>query len=179
MNFTGQTYSYGLVATGTAMGVHATGLTGNVGTPVTNNLYAVVPDIVYSLALQIAAGATLTWNTATGAVTGTISAVAASLTTAITGSNNDIVWTARTAGTPGNSITITYVIAAGATVVSVVGTAITVTCASGTLASAVRTAVSASTAANALVSSANAAANDGSGAVVAMSTASLSGGVTA
>lgn len=102
--------------------------------------------------------------------------VAAALTTALTGINNDIVWTAVTAGESGNSITIEYVIAAGSTVVSVSGKAITVTCAAGTLASAVKTAVAGLPAAAALATSSNAGGNDATGAVTAMSPLPLTGG---
>jgi len=111
------------------------------------------------------------------AITGSpTAAVAAALTTALTGINNDIVWTAATAGEGGNSITMEYVITSGSTVVTVTGKAITVTCASGTLASAVKTAVAGTPAAAALVTSANAGGNDATGAITAMSALPLTGG---
>jgi hypothetical protein len=106
-----------------------------------------------------------------------VNGVAAALTTALAGGNNDLVFTAKTRGAAGNDITIRYVIAAGATAVTVVGSAITVTCATGTLASAVKTAIEGNAAANALVAVANAAANDGTAAVIALAATALSGGV--
>ena len=113
-----------------------------------------------------------------------VNAVAASLTTALTGTNNDLVFTAKTKGANGNAITIAYVNpgADGVIAVAVAGTAITVTLAYATgaitsTAANVAAAIAANTAANALVSTANAAANDGTGLVTALTATPLTGGV--
>ncbi len=111
-----------------------------------------------------------------------VNAVAAALTTALTGTNNDIVYTAKTKGDTG--ITVAYV-DPGAThtlSVAVVEKAITVTLgyATGAITSTgddVKAAIAANAAANALVSTADAAANDGSGLVTAMAATPLTGGV--
>jgi hypothetical protein len=113
--------------------------------------------------------------------------VQASLTTAITGANNDLVWTARPAypGTSGHAIEIRYVVSGNNTPlsVSVTGTVITVNVATNgsgdptSTAAQVAAAVAAHTAANALVSSANASGNNGTGVVAAVSQTALSGGV--
>lgn len=71
MQFSGLQYGFGITANGSAQGVHSQ-FSGTIGTPVSVATYPVDPNIVYSLALQIAYGATLTLDTATGAVTGTI-----------------------------------------------------------------------------------------------------------
>lgn len=113
-----------------------------------------------------------------------VNAVAAALSTALTGANNDLDYTAKTKGTAGNSITIAYVNPGTETAteaVAVVGTAITVTLRSVSsvlsTAAQVKAAIEANTAANALVSIANKSANDGTGAVIALTATALSGGV--
>jgi hypothetical protein len=61
--------------------------------------------------------------------TGVVNPVAATLTTSLAGANNDLVFTAKTAGAAGNSITVAYVDPGGVTAtatVGVVGNAITV-----------------------------------------------------
>lgn len=112
-----------------------------------------------------------------------VNAVAAALTTALAGANNDLVFTAKTKGASGNSITITFADPGeetAAEVVAVTGTDIVVTLRSvgGTLSTAaqVKTAIEASAAAAALVTVANAAANDGTGEVIAMAEDALEGG---
>lgn len=114
------------------------------------------------------------------------SAVAATLSTNLTGSNNDLTFTAVTAGTAANSITVSYVDPGtdGAISVGVIGNAITVTLAYGSSAitstgATVRTALNASTAAAALISTALKAANDGTGLVTALSATPLAGGLAA
>lgn len=121
---------------------------------------------------------------------GGTAAAAAALTTAVAGSNNDVVWTAVAAGEAGNSITMAYVMPTDTNVavpasVAVVGTAITVTLGVDTDGSTVvstaddiKTLVNAHVTAGALVQGADAAANDGSGLLVAMSAAPLTGGIT-
>lgn len=114
----------------------------------------------------------------------TLVATFASLTTALAGANNDLVFTAKTAGAAGNNVTVTYVDPGGATAtlgVVVSGTDITVNL--GRAASAINTtgtllaaAVAASAPANNLVSVANAGGNDGSGLVTALSKTNLAGG---
>lgn len=112
---------------------------------------------------------------------------AATLTTALTGTNNDLVFTAKDDGAEGNDITVRYVVAGANTplTVSVSGRAITVNVATDgssaatSTAAQVKTAVDASTAASALVSVANAGGNDGTGVVTALTATALSGGTDA
>jgi hypothetical protein len=113
-----------------------------------------------------------------------VNAVAAKLTTALTGANNDVVFTAKTKGEYGNGITIEYIDPGEDHVLSVavVGKAIAVTLGYATAAitstaANIKTAIEAHEAANALVSVANAAANDGSGVVTAMEATPLADGV--
>lgn len=115
-----------------------------------------------------------------------VNAVAAALTTALTGTNNDLVFTAKVKGAAGNSITVAYVDPGAndaALSVQVTGTEIVVSLAtdgSGVITSTaaqVEAAIEASTAAAALVTVANAAANDGTGVVTAMAEDALEGGV--
>lgn len=108
----------------------------------------------------------------------------ATLTTALTGTNNDLTYTATDNGTAGNSVTVAYVVSGNNTALSVgvSGNAITVTVATNGSAAAtstalqVRDAVRASAAARALVNVDLAAGNDGSGVVTAMTATALSGG---
>jgi hypothetical protein len=108
----------------------------------------------------------------------------ASLTTALTGTHNDLTYTATDNGTAGNSVTVTYAVAGNNTplTVSVTGTAITVNVATSgaaaplSTAAQVRDAVRASTAARALVNVDLATGNDGTGVVTALSATALSGG---
>lgn len=112
------------------------------------------------------------------------SAVAATATVDPTGTNNSIDYTAATAGTAGNSITVAYTNdGASQTIdVDVVGTAITVSLATDgssvitSTAANVRTAIAAHAGAAALVSTALHAGNDGSGLVTVMTATTLSGG---
>ena len=111
----------------------------------------------------------------------------ATLTTNLTGENNDLVFTAKTGGDnrgPGNDISIQYVNPAALTAacsVTVTKKAIAVTLKhDGTnitaTASEVKTAIENSTAAAALVTVANAAENTGAGVVTAMAATFLTGG---
>lgn len=108
----------------------------------------------------------------------------ATLTTALTGSNNDLVYTSKTAGTAGNSVSVRYVVAGANTAlsVSVATKAITVNVATDgssvatSTAAQVAAAIAASTPAAALVTVANAAGNDGTGVVTALSATNLAGG---
>jgi hypothetical protein len=109
----------------------------------------------------------------------------ASLTTALAGTNNDLVFTAVAPGTAGNSITVRYVdpgAASQALSVSVASSAITVNLATDsgsvitTTANDVIGAIYASAPAAALVGVARAAANDGTGLVIALSATALAGG---
>lgn len=109
----------------------------------------------------------------------------ATLTTALTGTNNDLTYTATDNGTGGNSVTVAYVVSGNNTAlaVGVSGTAITVTVATGSGGAAtstalqVRDAVRAWPAARALVNVKEATGNDGTGVVTALSATALSGGV--
>jgi predicted regulator of Ras-like GTPase activity (Roadblock/LC7/MglB family) len=108
----------------------------------------------------------------------------ASLTTALTGANNDLVFTAKVAGPGGNSITVSYVVSGLNTAlsVSVAGFAITVTVATDgagnptSTASQVLAAIQGNQDAAALVTAALAPSNDGSGIVTALAATALSGG---
>ena len=113
-----------------------------------------------------------------------ITAVAASLTTDLTGANNDLVFTARTQGISGNTISVTYVDPEAETAtesVEVTGNDIVVTLRSVatvlSTATQVKTAIEANEDADALVSVANAAGNNGSGAVTALAQTYLTRGV--
>lgn len=112
-------------------------------------------------------------------------AVKATLSTALTGSNNDLDYTAVAYGTGGNSITIAYVDPAGnnqALAVSVATNAISVSLATDgggaitSTAAQVKAAIEASAAAAALVTVANKSGNDGTGVVTALTATALSGG---
>lgn len=117
--------------------------------------------------------------------TGTpVNAVASTLTTALAGADNDMVFTAKTKGVAGDGITIEYVDPAADHVLSVgvVGTVITVTLgyALGAITSSaadIKTIVDGTPAAAALVSVANAGADTGAGLVTALVATPLSGGV--
>lgn len=106
-----------------------------------------------------------------------------SLTTALAGANNDLVYTARQGGPGGNSIRVQYIVGAGTATLSVAveGYDILVTVATTTgtptsTASAVKAAVEAHSDATRLVTVANAAANDGTGVVAALALTALAGG---
>ncbi len=109
----------------------------------------------------------------------------ASLSTNLTGTNNDLVYTAKSRGVGGNSITVQYVDPAAASAalsVSVTGSAITVNLATDgssvitSTADDVAAAVAASTPANALVSVADKTGNDGTGVVTALAVTPLTTG---
>lgn len=111
---------------------------------------------------------------------------AATLTTALTGTNNDLTFTAA-AGAAGNLITIAYVDPAAessALAVTVEGTAITVSLETDengdiiSTAAEVDAAIDGEAAAAALVTPANAGGNDGSGVVTALEATALTGGVS-
>lgn len=115
---------------------------------------------------------------------GTISP--ATLTTALTGTNNDLTYTSKSAGnnySAGNSVRVRYVVAGNNTAlsVSVSGSDITVNVATDgsgnptSTAAQLRTAVLASTPAAALVDVALAAGNDGTGVVTALAFTNLAG----
>lgn len=109
----------------------------------------------------------------------------ATLTTALTGTNNDLTYTADTEGAAGNDIRVAYTnpgTASAALAVTVAGNDITVSLATDvgsaitSTAAQVRDAVNASAAASALVTAANADGNDGTGIVTAMPLTNLAGG---
>ncbi len=108
----------------------------------------------------------------------------ATLTTALAGANNDLVYTARTGGSGGNSITVAYIVAGASTALSVTvaGFAITVNVATDGASAATSTAAQVSAAvaanndANALVSVANSGADTGAGIVAALAATALAGG---
>lgn len=133
--------------------------------------------------LLVGVGGVLTDIAAIG--TGTpVNAVAATLTTAMTGANNDLVFTAKTKGALAPSITLVNPGTANATLaVTVVGRAITVSLATGansaisSTAALVKAGIEATPAAHALVGIAHANGNNGTGLVTALATAPLTGGV--
>lgn len=108
----------------------------------------------------------------------------AAYTTALTGTHNDLVYTAKIAGPGGNSIQITYVVSGASTplTIAVSGFSIVVNVATSGASAAtstsaqVKAAVEANSDAAALVTLAHASANDGTGVVTALSVQSLSGG---
>lgn len=115
-------------------------------------------------------------------------AVAAVLTTALAGVNNDLTLLAKTAGTAGNSITVALVDPAGndeALSVDVVASAISVNLATGSggaitsTALDVRNAINDDAEAKALVTASLAPGNSGTGVVTALSAANLAGGAAA
>jgi hypothetical protein len=110
-------------------------------------------------------------------------AVTATMSTALTGANNDMDFTAVPVGYLGNLVTVRYVdpgTDASPEVVTVSGSAITVTLrsASSVLSTAaqVKTAIDAEPTAAALVTCANKAANSGAGNVTAMTAQAFAGG---
>lgn len=111
--------------------------------------------------------------------------VAATLTTALAGANNDLVFTSRALGATGNSIAIIYLnpgTPSAALSVTVSTTVITVHLATSgasaitSTASLILAAIQASTAASALVTVALAPANTGAGVVTALGSTPLAGG---
>jgi hypothetical protein len=113
-----------------------------------------------------------------------VNAVAAALTTALAGNNNDLVFTAKTKGVIGNTISIRYVdpgIETATETVVVTGKAIVVTLRSVSsvlsTAAQVKAAIEANAAAHALVAVTNASSNNGTGHVIALAATALTGGV--
>lgn len=115
-------------------------------------------------------------------------ATAATLSTDLTGDNNDVVFTAVTGGGVGNTISVEYIDPAGnnkALDVDVDGRAIKVYLATGvagaitTTGDLLKAAIAAHPVASTLVTCADKAANDGSGVVTAMSATHLAGGTGA
>lgn len=110
--------------------------------------------------------------------------VQATLTTALTGTHNDLTFTARDGGPGGNDITITYVVSGNNTALAVAvnGKAIIVTVATDgggaatSTASEVKAKIETNSNANTLVSIALAASNDGTGVVTALSSTPLASG---
>lgn len=127
-----------------------------------------------------------TFDSATLAVQrATTPAVAASLTTALTGDDNDLVFTAQKGGTDGNAITVAYVSDSARPYlsVSVDNGAIEVTLKLDTdgstiltTAAEVKSAIEDFAPANAIVSVADAGGNDGTGVVTALAATALSSG---
>lgn len=109
---------------------------------------------------------------------------AAALTTALTGSDNDLVFTAKAGGSWGNAIQVAYIDPGGVSAdpsVVVEGFLITVNLgraasAINTTAARVQSLVESNVDASKLVSVANAGSNDGSGLVTAMTATALTGG---
>lgn len=134
----------------------------------------------YTLTLTDPAG-----NSQSLAVTVTGTATKASLSTALTGTNNDLDFTAVERDSYGNSVTVAYVDpSANSAALSVVvtGKAIVVNLATGSggaitsTAASIKTAIEAHTPASRLVTVANKSGNDGTGVVTALTATALSGG---
>lgn len=108
----------------------------------------------------------------------------ATLTTALSGSNNDLTYTSVNRGTGANSIRIRYVVSGNDTALSVAvsNKDITVNVATDSggaptsTAAQVRDAVNGHAGASVLVSAANASGNDGTGVVAALAYTALAGG---
>lgn len=116
----------------------------------------------------------------------------ATLTTALTGTNNDLTYTAKAGGNEadnadyaaGNAVTVAYVVAGTGTALSVDVTASAITVnvatdgggAATSTAAQVRDAVNGDTEAAALVTAENATGNDGTGVVTALAATPLAGG---
>lgn len=111
-----------------------------------------------------------------------ITPIKAALTTALAGTNNDLVFTAKVGGPAGNSIRVQYVVSGTNTAlsVSVQGFDIIVTVATDGAAAATSTSAQVKSAieavASGLVTIAHAASNDGTGIVAALSLTALTGG---
>lgn len=114
--------------------------------------------------------------------------VKASVTTSLTGTNNDMTYTSKLVGVLGNTVSVRYVDLSGidkTLSVSVSVNAITVNLATDGLgaitstAALIKAAIEASSTANALVAITYPAGNDGSGIVTEMSAVTLSGGIDA
>lgn len=106
--------------------------------------------------------------------------VRATLTTALTGTNNDLIFTAVKRGATGVNVAYVNPGNNGVLAVAVNGNAVTVTLAtngSGVITSTAAQVAAAVNAANAPVTAANAGGNDGTGLVTVMSATALSGGV--
>lgn len=109
---------------------------------------------------------------------------AASLTTSLTGTNNDLTYTSVAKSSGANSVRVRYVVAGASTALSVsvstnditVNVATDSGSAATSTAAQVAAAVTASTAAAALVTVANAPGNDGTGVVTALAFTALAGG---
>ncbi len=122
-----------------------------------------------------------------GGVDGT-GATQATLTTSLTGINNDLVYTAVTGGSVGNAISVEYIDPGEASQpleIDVVGSAIRVWLATDaleaitTIANDISAAIAAHPVASTLVTVANAGTDDGTGVVTAMAATHLAGGVGA
>lgn len=107
----------------------------------------------------------------------------ATLTTAIAGNNNDLLYVAKVPGTAGNSIRVRYVVSGNNTPlsVSVAGNDITVNSATDGSAAAtstaadVKKALQANAAVNALVTVSNVLGNDNTGVIAALAYTNLAG----
>lgn len=110
----------------------------------------------------------------------------ATLTTALSGSNNDLLYKANLRGAAGNSIRVRYVVSGNNTPLSVavsdnditVNVATNGSAAATSTAAQVAAAVNAKTEAARLVTVENATGNDGTGVVTALSYTNLSGGAS-
>lgn len=108
----------------------------------------------------------------------------ATLTTALTGTNNDLTYKARKQGTAGNSIRITYIVSGASTPLSVavstndinVTVATNGSSAATSTAAQIKAAIDANVSAARLVEVTNATGNDGTGVVTAMAQTPLAGG---
>jgi hypothetical protein len=116
--------------------------------------------------------------------TTTLTPPKATLTTSISGTNNDLVYTAKTGGPAGNSIRIQYVVSGTSTAfaLAVQGFDIVVTSATDgggaatTTSAALKSAIEASFDASRLVTVAHAASNDGTGVLATLAATALAGG---
>lgn len=110
MTLTGTEVRYTMTASASVGGVHTSGGT-TIGTTSTAVTYATAPDIAYSLGMQIAVGETLTYNTATGEITGSDAGVAQVETATVVAaagatSNGDLPVTITGAAITGSPVTV-------------------------------------------------------------------------
>jgi hypothetical protein len=75
MTLSGTEVRYGMLATADPSAVNVSG-SQSIGTGLSTLAYTDAPTVAYSLAMIIQDGDTLTWNTSTGAVTGTVAGTA-------------------------------------------------------------------------------------------------------
>lgn len=110
MAISGTQVRYELTASANTSTVHATGGF-QIGTPLTTVTYGSTPDVAYSLKMTISEGDTLTLDTATGVVTGTVTGVKQKETATVIAaggctSNGDLDLVITAVGLAGSPMTV-------------------------------------------------------------------------